>query len=233
MKRKRGGRECSICKICKDIEDANYLVHKEKFEKTLSLDEVVKGLAILTGRMFPLYVLQYHYQKHLDPVLAIEYKKQAQVLSNPKKFRERLDKARKSVKSHKRSTKFDAMEQLKKMYLDLNERLFRFESDYGKSVTPENVKTYSVIVEELRKLASDISRVELDREYIGKVILEVYRDLVIEMTEKMGDLVRNLLLKLAVDQKEKKEIIEEIKKRMVIILSNAVVKLEKDLMKRL
>lgn len=239
-KPKGGNRVCAVCKICQESPEANRIVHEVKFQEILTLGDVCKRLEIVTGKPFTIAKILNHYQCHLDkidPTLSIEYKKQAQMLSGPGEFKKHIAEARENGTQQRRHalsiTKFDAIEQLKSMYVDLNSRLLEMRGKEGKDITPLNIKTYSEIIEELRKIAGDIAKVELDREYVGKVILEVYKGVAHEIVKKIGDAMRDVVCQMTTDEKAKEKAVDAVREATTKALIAGIDKLEKDLSQRL
>jgi len=220
------GRECYVCKLCSEIEAVDTLVHKTKFENVMPLREVMRAVKDLTGLSVTLNQVLNHYTKHLPPDLDFEYKKQAQQLSN--------NPPHNINKKYKRSTiRFDAIEKLKEMYVDLSERLYSYRQTNDAFITSDNLKIYKDIMEELRKLAGDISKVELDREYMGGIILEVYKGLAEQLISSFSDLIRENLLKVEMNSEQKKEVLDSIKDDMTKVLEKGIDWLERDLKRRL
>lgn len=225
--KKKPGRKCQVCELCEQFKDIDDLVHKRKFTEVMPVGAVLKEMIDITGKKVSQYSLTNHYSKHLSAALQLEYKNQAQQLSN------RGLAARDSNKKPKTSKKFDSIEHLKGMYTDLSSRLVQFETKHGKYITSDSLRIYKDIVEQLRKLAQDIAKVETDRAYIGKIIIEVNQEVTSNIVMQLGDVVRASLLELTEDEGTRRVILENVKNGTNKILEKSMAKLDTELSKRL
>lgn len=239
VEEKKKTRGCGVCKLCESVPIVSQIVHKDKFEEVLSIDQVAKRILDATGKKITSYQLNGHYLNHLskfNPLLEIEYKKQATMLKSPAKFRERVENAKASGierKAIKSATNFDAIQKLKELFVDLNSRLAEFQKKEGTEFTKFNMDMYRDMIEGLRKIAYDVAKVELDRSYMSKILLIVYKEVIEDVIQKIGDGMREAFGKTGLSDEEKDRVAKMIKEASSLALTSGIGKLEKELSQRL
>jgi len=237
---KKKTRTCAVCKLCQEVPEANKIVHEDKFHEVLTLPDVMQRLETATGKKLSIFQLSNHYSKHLgkiNPLLEIEYKKQATMLKSPKRFEDKVKEYREGLGTEKAvvksATNFDAIGKLKELFVDLNSRMAEFQRKNGTELTKETLVTYKDMVEELRKIAYDIARVELDRSYLSKVLLGVYRDVATDVIQKIADGMRESFGRLDLNEQQKKEVADGVRDTTSFALISGLEKLERELSSRL
>jgi len=237
---KKKTRICAVCKLCASVPDANRIVHEDKFSEVLTLPEVATRLETVSGKKLSIFQLSNHYTKHLssvNPLLEIEYKKQATMLKSPKRFEDKVKEYREGSGNEKAvvksATNFDAIQKLKELFVDLNSRMAEFQRKSGTEMTKETLTTYKDMIEELRKIAYDVARVELDRGYLSKVLLGIYREVANDVIQKIGDGMRDAFGKLDLTDQKKADVAVMIRDTTSFALISGLEKLERELSARL
>lgn len=172
---------CQVCRACEENPRVQEIVHKVKFEKILPLQKVIDLVTQEAGITFNKIALSRHYNKHMDPALTLNYARQKAVIASlPGKKGGGLDVDASpgetlGNKSYIRYTprakySFDMLAKLKVMFADMSTQYEAFQQETGGRITGENVETYAKIADSLRKMASDIARIEASKEVITEII---------------------------------------------------------------
>jgi len=218
-------KRCVICKACVMNSTADELVHKEKFNKVLSLGDVVNKLRDMNIKATR-YILGHHYLNHLENELKNLYIQQREILKRDK-GRKKLDKELGCiVKFPKVSKRFDSLVALKEIYDVLDNKLKIFDKDSNVN-DGKDLKLYGLVVDQLRKVASDIARIETDRDYIRKLLMSSFEELIKDLVYRVSNILNYALLGLNVPQEDKRKCMDNVKVEMAKVLQNSLRVLER------
>jgi len=184
---------CKICKACKDNEAVDKLVHIDKFEQMLNNKEVLERIKLITKEDIKMCSLSYHYRKHLSEALYAEYLRQIKAMrvkqgkdagrkrsgnngsGRNKMSKEEMDKIIKFQPKSKFA--FDFLSHLKEMYYELSGRFDEFrQNEESKSLNQTNMRFYAQMMEERRKIASDILKIEQSHAVVKEVMKTILED---------------------------------------------------------
>ena len=196
---------CKTCSLCKNNEAVDKIIHQDKFDQMLNIGEVLERLKKL-GFEFSHNNLSHHYNHHLDDSMFAEYKKQVSLIrlasgkntgnrrkkngngNGDKKYtKEELENMKKFAPDSRIS--FDIIKNLKDIYYEFSSNLDEFrKSEENRVLSQANLRFYSSMVSELRKIISDIMKVEQNREFMKTIMKEELEDSLKIMVKDVAEL---------------------------------------------
>lgn len=183
---------CIVCKACKENEAVDKLIHVEKFEQMLNNKEILDRAKFAFSIDLKKCNLSYHYRNHLSDALYAEYLRQIKAMridqgkavsssrkgGNNGKNKMSKEEMNKVVKFQPKSKfAFDLLSHLKEIYYELAGRFDEFrENEETRALNQSNIRFFASMIEELRKIASDILRIEQSHAVVKDVMKSVLED---------------------------------------------------------